>query len=291
MTNQLITPARALDRNGEPQPGAMAYVYISGTTTAQVVTNSVGVVLTWPVVADIDGVFPQMFYAGTLVLKVVLTDSTSAILPGGIIDPVAIPSATAATVSFAASANVPATDVQSAIQLVADALETSQGGTIAGAGLATGSGILPSDVTITVPAATNADAVAGTSEILAMTPATTKRAIKEWAWIQGYTSSAQTITTAGLLTLPHGLDRAPKQITMSLTCVTAEFGWSVGDVVFIGVNSSTAAISRANTVYVDDTNLYLRFSDDANCFVIGNKATGSPSALTNAKWSVTVGAF
>ena len=48
MTNQLITPARALDRNGEPQAGAKAYVYITGTTTQVTVTGAAGVALPSP---------------------------------------------------------------------------------------------------------------------------------------------------------------------------------------------------------------------------------------------------
>lgn len=298
MTNQLITPARALDRNGEPQPGAKAYVYLSGTTTAQVVTNAVGTALAWPVAADIDGVFPQMFYAGAAALKAVLTDSADAILPGGIIDPVPVPATSAATVSFAPTAAVPSTNVQAAIQAVSTtnaAMETTvlnmTIAVIAGAGLATGSGSLPNNVTITVPAATNADAVTGTSTSVAMTPASTKRAIKEWGWIQGYTSPPQTITSGALLTLAHGLERSPKQVTLQLTCVVSDNNWQVGDTVMTGINSSTSGTSRSNSVYIDATNVYVRYSDDTTCFVMGNKTTGTLVVATNSKWLLTVGAY
>ena len=104
MPNQLILPARALDRNGEPQSGAKAYIYITGTTTAVTVTTAAGVSLPWPVIADLDGVFPQMFYSGTNSLRAVLTTTADVVLPGGDIDPV--PVASSITTQDGTSVNI-----------------------------------------------------------------------------------------------------------------------------------------------------------------------------------------
>ena len=186
MTNQLITPPRALDRNGEPQAGALCYVYQSGTLTAVTVTDSAGTALTWPVSADIDGAFPQMFYAGAYALKAIITDAAGVVLPAGTIDPVAVVTnvSTAAAIAFAPTAEVPQTNVQAAVQAIGvgavantAAIALLDAAVIAGAGLATGSGTLPASVTLTVTAASDAEGITGTLITKAMTPKATKAAM------------------------------------------------------------------------------------------------------------------
>ena len=117
MTNQLIIPFRGLDANARPQAGALCYVYQSGTTTPVTVTNATGTALAWPVVADLNGAFPQMFYAGSMALKAVLQDATGAALPGGTIDPVAVVTnvSTASAIAFVPTDEVAQTNVQAAI--------------------------------------------------------------------------------------------------------------------------------------------------------------------------------
>ena len=202
MTNQLITPSRGLDRNGAPQSGAKCYIYQSGTTTAVTVTDSAGTALAWPVVADIDGAFPQMFYAGSYTLKAVITASDGTILPAGTIDPVAIVTnvSTATGIAFTPTADVPQTNVQAAVAAIgtAEVANTTAIGllnaaVISGAGLATGSATLPSNATITVTAASDADGVTGTDTTKAMTAASTAAAI-----VARVTTSTVLAATAGL---------------------------------------------------------------------------------------------
>lgn len=87
MADQLVfNPLRALDRNGDPVASAKAYVYESGTTTPVTVETANGVPLAWPVLADANGIFPQMCGDGPL--RVVVTDAANAVLPGFPLDDV-----------------------------------------------------------------------------------------------------------------------------------------------------------------------------------------------------------
>ena len=46
--------------------------------------------------------------------------------------------------------------------------------------------------------------------------------------------------------------------------------------------------NRVNSVYVDATNVYVRFAAVTSCFYYGNKATGALSGLDDAKWDLYV---
>jgi hypothetical protein len=106
-----------------------------------------------------------------------------------------------------------------------------------------------------------------------------------------YVSSNQTITPAGLLTLAHSLGAAPKLILFDLICTTAEYGFSIGDVLVAHVNNSSSGTTRFNAVYYDATNINIRYSNDANVFCIANKTTGSAVQITAANWRLRVRAF
>ena len=101
-----------------------------------------------------------------------------------------------------------------------------------------------------------------------------------------FTSAAQTITSAGALTLAHGLSFTPYAFDVLLTCTTADAGYSIGNV----VNVSTFPDSTNNrgvSIVPDATNLNIRFGTNAAAFNILNKTTGSGSAITNSSWTVT----
>lgn len=107
---------------------------------------------------------------------------------------------------------------------------------------------------------------------------------------QRYTSTGQTISTAGLLTLAHGLGAVPRHVTLWVVCTDAggDAGYAQNDKVMVTVVSSSSAASRFNSVYVDSTNVYVRFSDQTNAFIVANKSTGVAGALTDAKWQLYV---
>jgi hypothetical protein len=108
---------------------------------------------------------------------------------------------------------------------------------------------------------------------------------------KSYASAEQTITSAGALVLAHSMGIKPKILDLSLVCQTAEHGYSIGDEVTAGANNSTAGSSRHNAFYFDATNVNVRFSSDANCFIVANKTTGAFAAATNANWKLVVRAF
>ena len=120
------------------------------------------------------------------------------------------------------------------------------------------------------------------------TAVASQQSIKAYIASLTFKSAAQTITSGGLLTLAHGLEAAPSSVNVELTCTTDDGGYVIGDVIVVDLNSSSSGTTRYNTARVDATNVYLRFSSDASCFLVGNKATGASAVLTNSSWSLKV---
>ena len=106
---------------------------------------------------------------------------------------------------------------------------------------------------------------------------------------KAFTSSAQTITSAGLLTIPHAMTVAPKLIQTSLVCQTGEAGYSAADEVLCNLVVSDG--TRQSAIYWDVTNIYIRQSLDASLTTVANKTTGAVFAITNANWKLVVRAF
>lgn len=110
---------------------------------------------------------------------------------------------------------------------------------------------------------------------------------------KSFTSADQTITSAGLLTLAHGMGTAPLFVQLRLKNISTEAGWSAGDEFIINNNQQDpgGAAGRGCAVYFDATNVYVRFASDPNAFAAINKTTGGNTALTNSKWSLVVRAW
>ena len=106
---------------------------------------------------------------------------------------------------------------------------------------------------------------------------------------KSFTSSAQTITSAGPLTLPHGLIVKPKMVLVRLTCVTGEGGYTAGDTVEIP--NGYAYLDHGQGIRTDQTNIYVRFGSSAQVYVVQHDDTGNEEALTNANWTVQFIAF
>jgi len=103
-----------------------------------------------------------------------------------------------------------------------------------------------------------------------------------------FISSNQTITSGGLLTIPHGLGYAPNRIWLSLICVNATNGWQVGDEVFISLANSDTGATKITSVYRDSTNVYVRFASAASAFSLGSKTAGAPFGITNTNFNLRV---
>lgn len=99
-----------------------------------------------------------------------------------------------------------------------------------------------------------------------------------------FTSTDQTITAAGALTLAHGLGYTPKEFWIALVCQSAEHNWSVNDVVYVGLSTPQASYGTGAAVYADGTNVYVRYGLYTNTFYVLDKTTGERAAITNTNW-------
>jgi hypothetical protein len=110
-----------------------------------------------------------------------------------------------------------------------------------------------------------------------------------------YSSSAQTITSGGALTLAHGLAGAPKLITAYIKCIDTggDGGWEQNDEVYVSPSNFIRSTSTPHGFVVtrDATNIIIRFSSDSNVFYILNEGDGTGSNITNTKWQLYVQAY
>lgn len=112
----------ALDADGNPESGAKAYFYQTGTSTPVTVYSDAGLTTPHasPLVADSNGRFAAVYTNGSVQLKVTVTDSAGATLPGYPVDPALFQSssASASNVAFTPTASISSTNVQAAIEEV-----------------------------------------------------------------------------------------------------------------------------------------------------------------------------
>ena len=102
-----------------------------------------------------------------------------------------------------------------------------------------------------------------------------------------YFSGNQTITSAGALTLAHGLGVIPRHVWCELQCTTTNANYSVNDLIPVGTTDADGTRSGISIV-PDATNLNVRFGDQASVFTAPNKTTGAQAALTNGSWRFRV---
>ena len=101
-----------------------------------------------------------------------------------------------------------------------------------------------------------------------------------------YDSGERTITTGGILTLPHNFGIEPMFIQVVLICKTAEAGYNAGDKLFINPNVSRQSTYAQGVVVVPDSiNLNIKFGNYTTVFSSLNKSTGATVNLTNTKWN------
>lgn len=104
-----------------------------------------------------------------------------------------------------------------------------------------------------------------------------------------FTSSDQSITSAGLLTLAHGMGAIPQNVTVFLRCTTANVNYLVNDVIRATMQmSSMTAENKGCAVRIDATNVYIRFGAAGNPFNQLNNTTGVSQDLTKTSWSLYV---
>lgn len=128
-----------------------------------------------------------------------------------------------------------------------------------------------------VELATNAELQTGTDTSRAVTPANILAAL---GFTKTFTSSQQTYTLGGTLTIAHSLGRTPFNWDVFMICTSTDLGYSVNDV----IKCSGADTNSGNAVSVvcDATNMVVRFTNTAP--VITNKTTGALNNNDTSKW-------
>ena len=135
--------------------------------------------------------------------------------------------------------------------------------------------------------------VAGTAVQTTLTDDDTKLATSGGVvdYVGGFTSTAQTITGGGLLTLAHGLASAPGIIQFRLVCndVAGDQGYAQGDVIHLSPGySGDRDTNRTTAAYADATNVYVRFAPTTTTFYYATKGAGVAAPLTNSSWDFYV---
>lgn len=103
-----------------------------------------------------------------------------------------------------------------------------------------------------------------------------------------FTSTDQTITAGGTLTIAHGLAGVPQHLIAELVCQSSENGYTAGDVVQVNPNLGTlvTAVARGFACVKDATNLNIRYGSDSNTFNLINFSSGALASATNANWKL-----
>lgn len=109
---------------------------------------------------------------------------------------------------------------------------------------------------------------------------------------KSYVSAQQTITSGGALTLAHSLGAVPVLVAYELVCTTANLGYSIGDILPIGIMSAPSGSDEYNaSANVDATNITIRYAANAAVFNIIHATTGVGSLITPGSWRLVVRAW
>jgi len=108
---------------------------------------------------------------------------------------------------------------------------------------------------------------------------------------ESFVSSDQTITTAGALTLAHGLSSTPILVQCQLVCGTTEHGWSAGDVIRVVSDVGNNAKDQGVQIDTDGTNVVVRYAAEARVMPMANKTTGDVVVALNTSWTLRVSAW
>jgi len=327
-------PSQVLDANGNPAAGAKLNVYQSGTSTFTTIYADAGLStpLPNPLIADSGG-YLVAFYTEIENVKEVLTDATDVTI--STVDPAAgirLAQVTSGIEDTAGSVRMTVSDTEIRMDdpvLVGRITDTPQAylhivqslanppGTSAPpadsdalvieAAADTGMTFITTDTdkgAISASATSQAgyakiqfDYNAGTPQMVFYisgvevfrVDGTSKLFTRE------FVSAGQAISSAGLFNIPHGLGGNPKLVQVSLVCLTAEFGWVVGEEILNADVQSYGAVAlgRGVVLTADSSNIFARYGvgDGVNVFESLDKTTGARVTLTNANWNVIVRAW
>ena len=106
-----------------------------------------------------------------------------------------------------------------------------------------------------------------------------------------YVSQQQAVSNAAQIALSHGLAVAPKLVTYEYVCVTADCGYSAGDIVLPDYDSNPGASTTVGIQISKIGTTQLHVVIGANGLVFMNKTTGVTTAAVMANWRLVVRAY
>jgi hypothetical protein len=142
--------------------------------------------------------------------------------------------------------------------------------------------------TLRAVAASTAQAQAGTSSELVMTPANLFAAL---GFSNYYQSAQQTITNGSTITLTHGLGRRPILYQAVLQCVTTDLNYTAGDEITQPWNSTPSSNGGVDLVLDNGNTTQIKLLVGSGGINIHNKTTWANATITNANWKLVVRAW
>lgn len=258
---------------GVTQTPDIDFNYIAGSKTVRFLTGAPP--------AGTDNVFVR--YGSVLAVG-----SASAVVGQTATGTALITAADAAAARAAIGVATATTSAQGLVELATDAEAQAKTDTARAITPSNLAALTPSTtVTGLVELLTTAELKAGTDTVRVPTAAAILAA---FGFSSYFESAQQTITPGGALTIAHGLGRKPVLVTHVLQCVTAEFGFAVGDEATVYIPGFNA-IARGCQIVPTTTNLNVRFGTDASTFNVMRSDTGGLQSLTNANWRLVVRAW
>jgi len=110
-----------------------------------------------------------------------------------------------------------------------------------------------------------------------------------------FTSTEQTITSAGSLTIAHGLGVIPDLVKIRLIVdnVAGALGYADDDIVIMSIAnlSSSSTTNRGVSIVPDATNLNIRYGSGGSVFRLVHKTTGVSTNIVNGQWKVIFKAY
>lgn len=103
-----------------------------------------------------------------------------------------------------------------------------------------------------------------------------------------------TITPSSTITVAHGLAARPELVSLSIVCLTAELGYSVGEEVPVSIigewQGQNTTITRGIGCSYDDTNLYINIASNSgqhtNIFIPDRSSSNEVVRGDIAKWRI-----
>jgi hypothetical protein len=158
-------------------------------------------------------------------------------------------------------------------------------------GLGTAAVKATSDASKSTVAAVSGTIAAGDVAVFADTAGTVKSGGAP-VFTKSFTSTGNTISSAGSLTLAHGLGVKPALIMTTIVCTGAEAGYSVGDELHVslgGPYTGTSVTASGGAVTIDATNINIKWASSSSVFsAMIRKDTGGTANLTNSNWTLSV---